>query len=272
MIESMPSLSTVIGEFLELASREYFTAKDFEKVLIKDQALVARLLKVANSSFFGSSKSINAVHEAVVLIGLDNMKNIVYSVSSSGLLTKRLKNYQYADQGFWLHSMAVAVTCRILVEGNPNSPINSEEAFVAGLLHDIGKLILDNFLDAESGPRDVSISEEKEALGVSHCKLAEVILKKWRIPQSIQSAVRHHHEPDVQSAEQHGAVLVNLADRLCNGWNIGVNSLMDLGAEIDKAEFDAELQALDFKSDQFNETLYLLRKKLATLDKFYEEA
>jgi len=270
MIENLPSLSTVVGEFLELASKEYFTAKDFEKVLIKDQALVARLLKVANSSFFGSSKEINSVSDAVVLIGMDNMKNIVYAVSSSGLLTKKLKNYSYSDTGFWLHSMAVAITSRVLMESVHNSPVNAEAVFVAGLVHDIGKLIMDNFLDAEQGPRKVTLAEERQTLGVDHCKLAEVSLRRWKIPEAIQKAVRHHHDPDPHDEEQFGALVVNMADRLCNTWNIGTQSLMDLGAEVDESDYEDALHVLSFPSGTFQPLLFELRQKLSTLDEYYE--
>jgi putative nucleotidyltransferase with HDIG domain len=268
-IESIPSLSTVVGEFLQLASRDYFTAMDFEKILVKDQALVARLLKVANSSFFGSSREIKTVHEAVVLIGMDNMKNIVYAVSSSGLLRHQMKSYRYPDKGFWLHSMAVGMMARALMEGAKDRCLGGEEAFVAGLLHDIGKLILDEFLDAEQGPREVALSEEQESAGFDHAELGLHILERWKIPGTIQEAVRHHHAPKQDDSYLPGACLLSIADQLCNHWGVGTRSLMDLGAEVEVEPFSEMLAALSFPEDKFLPLLWEMRQKLAVIENYY---
>ncbi|MBM4118448.1 HDOD domain-containing protein [bacterium] len=270
--ESLPSLSTVVGEFLELSAKEYFTALDFEKVLIKDQALVARLLKVANSSFFGSSRAIQTVHEAVVLIGMDNLKNIVYAVSSSGLLKRKLKSYRYPEAGFWLHSMVFGMTCRALMEGLRSGPLGSEEAFVAGLVHDIGKLIIDDYLEPGAGQAGVyTLDEEREAAGFDHAELGEKILERWRIPENIREALRYHHEPFAGGEFHGGAAVVNLADRTCNSWSVGTRPLMDLGREVDEDEYGDILTALQFPAGTFLPLLWELRQKLAVVGNYYAE-
>jgi HD-like signal output (HDOD) protein len=189
-IEELPSLSTVVSEFLELAGREFFTAKDFEAVISKDQALVARLLKVANSGLYGKSRGIHSIPEAVVLVGLDTMKKLVFSVSTEVLTRLRLKNYDYEpSRGYWMHATAVGLAARALIEVLPCKPLHAEEAFVAGLLHDIGKLIVDDFLDPAAGKRDVTLAEEIAAVGFDHAELAEYILRSWRLPESIVVAI-----------------------------------------------------------------------------------
>jgi HD-like signal output (HDOD) protein len=270
--ESLPSLSTVVGEFLQLSAKEYFTALDFEKVLIKDQALVARLLKVANSSFFGSSRPIQTVHEAVVLIGMDNLKNIVYAVSSSGLLKRKLKSYRYPEAGFWLHSMAVGMTCRALMEGLRGGPLGSEEAFVAGLMHDIGKLIIDDYLEPTAGVNGTfSLDEEREAAGFDHAELGEKILERWRIPGHIREALRYHHDPFAGGEFHGGAAVVNLADRICNAWCVGTRPLMDLGREINEDDYAEILAALSYPAGSFLPLLWELRQKLAVVGSYYAE-
>ena len=270
-IESIPSFSTVVGEFLELSARDYFTALDFEKVLIKDQALVARLLKVANSSFFGSSRPIQTVHEAVVLIGMDNLKNIVYAVSSSGLLRREMKNYRYPDAGFWLHSMAVGMTCRALMEGLKNGPLGSEEAFVAGLVHDIGKLIIDEYLDPADGSGTYTLEQEEEFAGFSHPELGEKILERWKIPENIRESLRYHHDPFADGEFHAGSAVVHLADRVCNLWSVGTEPVMDLGQEIDEEEFSEILEQLQFPPGTFLPLLWELRQKLAVIENYYVE-
>ncbi len=268
-IESLPSLSTVVGEFLQLSRREYFTAMDFEKILVKDQALVARLLKVANSSFFGCPRPIETVHEAIVLIGMDNMKNIVYAVSSSGLLRKQMKCYMYPDKGYWLHSMAVALSAREIADAAKSDVVGPEEAFVAGLMHDIGKLILDEFLDHEPGPRIVSLAEEKEATGFNHIELGSKIMERWNISDSIHSALRYHHDFMVEGEPHHGGAIISIADRLCNTWCVGTNRMMNLGADVEYEDHAQALDALSIKEDKFKAIQMKLRKKLVSIEDFY---
>jgi putative nucleotidyltransferase with HDIG domain len=268
-IESLPSLATVVGEFLQLSKQKYFTATDFENILIKDQALVARLLKVANSSFFGCPRPIETVHEAIVLMGMDNMKNIVYAVSSSGLLRKNMKCYNYPDKGYWLHSTAVAIAAGAIVDQVGCKDLGGEEGFVAGLLHDIGKLILDDFMDPEPGLRAIDLTEERETSGFDHVELGVKILERWKISEGVTEALRFHHDFKADGQPHVGGAIVQVADRLCNAWNIGTGPVMDLGADIDLAEYEEALAVLGFSEENFNVLLRGLRKKLENIEDFY---
>ena len=270
-IDKLPSLSVVVTEFLELAKQEYFTAKDFEKVLSKDQALVARLLKIANSGMYSGNRTVDTIPEAIVLIGMDNMKKMVYSVSSSGLLCQEMKCYRYPDKGFWLHSMACGVLCRALAEASKNGSLKSEEAFVAGLIHDVGKLIIDGFLDKSKGLREVTREEEVEACGLDHTELAAHIMKVWNIPEPIQEAVRLHHEPQQGDTWHTGAAIVHYADAICHTWGIGKQALMDLGEDIDLARHQDLMTAIDLSEEQMPQILMDVRQNLVKIEDLYDE-
>ncbi len=269
-IESLPSLSSVVHEFLELSRREFFTAKDFERVLIKDQALVARLLKVANSALFGRSRRIHTIPEAVVLIGLENLKNIVYAVSSGGLMRRQMKCYDYPAKGFWVHGVGVGMTARALSEVSRKGTLHSEEAYVAGLLHDVAKLIIDDFLEPGSGPRIVTMEEERQACGMDHTELGEHILRRWNIPEGIVDAVRYHHEPLQDGQWQPGGAVVELADSICTTWGIGKHELMSLGEEIDSEPHSEAMDALGLAKVALPPILLRIRQKLAELEGYYE--
>jgi HD-like signal output (HDOD) protein len=257
--ENLPSLSSVVHEFLELSRREFFTGKDFERVIIKDQALVARLLKIANSGMFGAPREIRTIPEAVVLVGLENMKNMVYAVSASGLMRREMKCYSYPDAGFWMHSIGVGITCRAICEPSRKPPLAAEEAFVAGLLHDVAKLILDDFLDPAPGQRVVTLEEEREICGLDHTELAEHILKSWHIPQC-------------QDDSWHpGAALVHLADFICNTWGVGSQELMSLGEEIRPQDHQAILETLGLTDGILPQILLRVRQKMAELANYYED-
>ncbi len=270
MIEDLPSLSDVVREFLSVASRDYFTAADFDEVIQKDSALTARLLKVANSSFYAGTRSIKTIREAVVLIGMDNMKNMVYAVSSSGLLSSTFKSYQFPDRGFWMHSMGVGIACRALSREAKTKVLGPEEAFVAGLLHDVGKLILDKLLVNEEGVREIGLEEETEAAGLNHADLARHIFRRWKIPEVLIEAVRFHHDPFIGGRPKAGAVLIHLANSVLKEWGLGTKNVPDLSIEIEAADHLQEIRALMLPRDKFTSVLWELRQDLADIDKLYQ--
>ena len=268
--EDLPSLSTVVAEFLELARRDFYTAKDFEAVICKDQALVARLLRVANSGLYGKSRGIHSIPEAVVLVGLDNMKKLVFTVSTEGLTRLRLKNYDYEpSRGYWMHSTAVGLAARALIEVLPVKPLHGEEAFVAGLLHDVGKLIIDDFLDPCDGKRDVALAEEIEVAGLDHAGLAEYILRSWRLPENIVTAIRDHHEPATKPEICAGAVLMQLAQALVQTWRVGHGEPIDLSLDFDPTPHGFLLDRVGLPSGKIPQVVWDIRQSLSGIERLY---
>jgi HD-like signal output (HDOD) protein len=254
-----------------MARQELFTARDFEKILTKDQALVARLLKIANSGMFSGSRSVKSIPEALVLIGMDNMKKIVYAVSSDGLLRQELKCYHYPEKGFWMHSMGCGTLGRAVAESAEDCELNGDEAFVAGLIHDVGKLIIDDFLDKSQGSREITLAEEVAACGLDHAELAAHIMEIWKIPAPIQEAVLHHHAPQAEAGWHKGAVVVHLADAIANTWRIGKQSLMSLGEDIDLAPLAPAMAAIGLGEPKVPQMLMDVRQNLARLQDLYED-
>lgn len=270
-IESLPSLSVVVTEFLALARRDFFTAKDFEKVISKDQALVARLLKVANSGLYGRSRTITSIPEAVVLIGVDHLKKIVYAVSSEGLTKRRLENYDYhPEEGFWLHSMGVGYATKVLVEASPRCPLHGEEGFVAGLLHDVGKLVIDGFLD-HKGPRRISREEETTAVGLDHGELAEYILKQWNLPASTTASVRYHHDFRNGGPMAAGAAALSLAEAVCGVWELGRTDSMDLSRDVPADSFREWMEFLALDPSKWDQALWDIRQALVRVEDIFDE-
>lgn len=269
--ESLPSLSIVVTEFLALARRDFFTAKDFEIVISKDQALVARLLKVANSGLYGRARSITTIPEAVVLIGVDNLKKIVYAVSSEGLIRRCLENYNYhPDQGFWLHAMGVGYATKVLVEASEKCPLHGEEGFVAGLLHDVGKLVIDEFLPT-GRPRAISRQDERDAVGLDHAELAEYILKLWNLPSSTSTTVRYHHDYLNGGDMAGGAAALALAEGVCSTWELGVNIPMDISQEVPVDRFSELMDFLAIDPAKWDQVIWDIRQSLIGLDDIFDE-
>jgi HD-like signal output (HDOD) protein len=268
-LESLPSLNSVVIEFLDLSRREYFTAKDFEAVISKDQALVARVLKQANSGLYGRSRTINSIPEAVVLIGLDSLKKIVFSVSTEGLTRRHLENYAYhRNQGFWLHSLGVAQASRVLGEVAPRCSLRNEEVYVAGLLHDVGKLIINDFLPPGNGKR-VSRRKEIEAVGLDHSELAEHILRQWNLPESITTSVRYHHNYQQAGEWVPGAAVLTLAEGICGHWGLGRKENIDLSEDVPVEKFLLALEDLGLSTEKWDQVIWDIRQNLVGLGRTF---
>jgi HD-like signal output (HDOD) protein len=268
-IERLPSLNSVVVEFLTLAGAEFFTAKDFEAILSKDQALVGRLLKIANCGLYGRTRTVASIPEAVVLIGLENLKKIVYTVSTEGLTRNGLRHYDYHEgQGFWHHAMGVASASRIITDASPACRLHGEEGFVAGLLHDVGKLVIDDFLDMEPGRR-VTRVEEKEAIGMDHAELAEYILIQWNLPENITSTVRYHHEYEVAGEWSSAAAALSLAQGICGHWGIGREVPVDLSKEIPVSPYLDVLEVLRINLDNWEQMVWDVRQHLVKMEEIF---
>ena len=270
-MESLPSLNSVVLEFLELSQREYFTAKDFETVISKDQALAARVLKLANSGMYGRSRSINSIPEAVVLVGLENLKKLVFAVSTEGLTRRSLENYCYHEnQGFWKHSLGVAQTGRVLAEVSPACQLRSEEAYLGGLLHDVGQLIIDEFLPPMDGKR-VGRQDETSAVGLDHTELGEYILRQWNLPESITACVRYHHDYKQAGEWTHGAAVVSLAEKICGHWGLGRKPAVDLSEEVPWEKFQETGNFIGLPEEKWDQVIWDIRQNLVSLDGIFQE-
>ncbi len=271
-IEHLPSLNSVVVEFLTLAGAEFFTAKDFEAILSKDQALVGRLMKIANCGLYGRTRTVASIPEAVVLIGLENLKKIVYTVSAEGLTRNAMVHYDYHEnQGFWHHAMGVASASRIVADASPSCRLHGEEGFVAGLLHDVGKLIIDDFLDTPEGSR-VSREDEREAVGIDHAELSAYVLTQWNLPETITATVRHHHDFEAGGEWASGAAALTLAQGICSHWGIGHNPIVDLSEDIPCAPYLEVLDTLRISTSSWDQIIWDVRQNLVRMGELFSES
>jgi len=264
-IKRLPQLSHLVNDFLTLSRKQYLTAREFEEVISRDRDLHAWLIRQANSGFFNPARPILTIADASVIIGLDALQRMVHAVCSRDLLRYRMRCYHLPGNGFWLHSLAVAACCRSLAGAGDRCPLNAEEAFVAGLLHDVGKRVLDGLLPRRGGQRPIDRAQELAACGVDHAVLSARIIDQWGLPAGIGEAVRRHHA-SAEAALQPGGALVQLADAICTDWGVGIWTYPKLDLEIDPARYRRQLSALGFVNTVLVDQLDTLRPLLANLD------
>lgn len=225
-LEGLPTLPSVAGHLVSLTRSPRTSATEVGDLISQDQALTARVLKLVNSAFYGFPKAITTVNHAVVILGFSRVKNIVLAASAFGLSrgggASRLDLPRH-----WEHSLGAAVaarvTARTLHQGDP------EDAFVCGLLHDIGKLVLAQLLPKEfdacvaraAADGSLLYDAEKEVLGLAHPEVGRWLAERWKLPANIQAAIRYHHTPGATRKDREMVAAVHVGDILARALLVG---------------------------------------------------
>jgi HD-like signal output (HDOD) protein len=262
--KNLPTIPVVLARILQLVDADKANGKELIAVIEHDQALTAKILRLANSAFFGQSRRVAAIPRAVVLLGFTTVRNLalgvkVWDVLGAGIARSRVDE-------LWAHAVAVGLATRSLATrlriGDP------EEGFTAGLLHDVGRLVLamrfrDEYWRIVGGAGEVQPIHELEAatFGVDHAEVAGWMLEAWSLPPMIVDAVRLHHAPATADGI---AGLLAVTDRLV-AWT-------DLGNGTTRPEADALLATTEgqgISPDVWREVVVRLREggELATLNR-----
>jgi HD-like signal output (HDOD) protein len=226
----LPPMPHIAAQVLEKLSDEDSTPKQIHQLLIKDQALAARVLKVANSPYYGASRSISTLRDAVLFMGFDSVKSLIMTAVLKGLFS----NVGLAEKLLWEHAVGCGLAARKI--GDEVSFQPSEEAYVAGLMHDVGKAVL--FLRAPAAMREIMeevynegayfFDVEQRRLGFTHADVGGVIAYKWRFSNDIEEAIANHHQPDQAKSATNLTQIVNLANSFCYKLSVGPTRKPDL--------------------------------------------
>ncbi len=229
-IENLATLPNIAAEILEMLRNSGASMKEISRVIERDPSVTAKIIRVSNSPLWGFTGRIDNVRRALVLLGLKQVTNIVIAVSLYSTFSRLKPNPHFDREKFWLHS---AGTSQIARRFSKKLGINFHgEDFVAALIHDIGKMVLDQFFAdkyrdilsyaQESGKRIIDV--EQEILGCTHADIGGWLLKYWNFPQSIYTSVLNHHHPERSQSHQELVAVIHLSDILCELWGIGFDS------------------------------------------------
>lgn len=237
----LPSLPAVYNEVIRELNDASGSAEKVAEILSKDLSLTARLLQTVNSAFYGQSRRITHVGEAVVVLGTEAVRGMVLGLQTYQHFEK-MKPFPFAIDRLWAHSMAVAERARRIALLQTRQPELADEAFTAGLMHDIGVLVLAASLPKEyrelwqklEARKQPLWQVEKEILGASHADVGAYLLARWGLPITLVEAVAYHHEPSRGWQEGFGVLTaVHAADGVLGAENPGCETVVppDLDSE-----------------------------------------
>lgn len=201
-IQDMPPLSVSVSRILELSKTPKVDAKMLNDVISVDPVLTGKVLKLVNSAYYSMPNHVTSLVRAIVILGINTIKNLIISTSVISAVNQRQnENSALNMTSFWRHSVGVGVLAKFLALKQNIDPKFVEEYFVAGLLHDLGKLPLD-FVIADGYKDIIALSRKKKLplyrlesryLGINHSELGERIVDLWKLPVSLHETIIFHH-------------------------------------------------------------------------------
>jgi putative nucleotidyltransferase with HDIG domain len=230
----LPAMPQVASKVLEVSSDPNTSAQQLQQIISDDQAMTARILKIANSAMYSCSRKVKTLTEAIVMLGFNSIRSLVVTSAARNLYNTKNATTGLKERLLWEHSIGVAFACRLLVQ--ERMPALAEEAFLAGLMHDIGKLVL-NLRTPEQFDEIVQLVynenrsfhlTEKEILGFDHAEVGSRLVNKWNLSPVLEDAILNHHNPEAISVENPLLSFLDLGNRVCHKLGIGFVDEPDL--------------------------------------------
>jgi putative nucleotidyltransferase with HDIG domain len=229
-IARMPSLSTTVIKVLETCNDPKSSANDLKRVISLDPVLTGRVLRLINSAYYSIGRPISSLTRAIIMLGINTVKNLALSFAILDNLKGKSSVRSFSMDEFWTHSLCVGIIAKSLATLKSVPPGDREEFFVAGLLHDLGKLPLqkqfsdeyDQVWEDARREQNTLFRSEINFFGFDHCEVGCMIAEKWRLGLSLVESLSHHHHPDQSSETTREFVsIVSLSNQLANDLNIG---------------------------------------------------
>jgi putative nucleotidyltransferase with HDIG domain len=234
IIQSVTSLRPMpanISRILREIENPNITIEVLVGLISLDQALAALVLQMSNAASLGYSRTCSTIYEAIMHIGLNRLKSILLTSSATGMMNRSLSGYRLGAGELWHHSLVTGVASEWLAQALRYP--NPEEAYVSGLLHDIGKLLLDQFVLSNYKTIVESVQQykmslwqvEEKLIGIDHANVGGLIAERWNFPVVLVDAIRFHHTPSFARANQQLPAIVNLANSFAEDYSLASTEL-----------------------------------------------
>lgn len=222
-VQDLPTLPVIVMEILNSIDKEDVDISLLAKKVSYDQALTAKTLRFANSSFYGTPSKVTTIHQAISILGMQSVRNLITVAAMTGCFPQgECKGFDF--KAFWRHSIATALCAELLAR---HLRINQEFAFTAGLLHDIGRLVLvtrfpklyESALKHRATHDAYLLDSERAVLGIDHVVAGHALAQHWNFSVPLQSAIAQHHDPQ-DCGSRSLAAIVHVADAITHALDL----------------------------------------------------
>jgi len=219
-VQDLPALPTIVARILKETESPDACAQTIERMIGSEQALASKVLRVVNSAYYGLSGQVTSLQQAIVILGMQQVRNLVLSVSAISSIKPRTPRQHETMKQFWLHSFGTAAATQIIAKRKNFRVHDMETAFVGGLLHDIGRLFLFcNFTQtydqvikyAEQKKLPVE-SAELKLLGLCHSEVGSQMATQWKLPANLVKMIAAHEGPFVEEDSDPMIYALTIAD------------------------------------------------------------
>ena len=226
-ITDLPTLPVVVAKITSQIANPATNAADIGRLIEQDQALTGKVLRLVNSAYYGFPKQIKSIQHAVVILGFNKVKTIIITASVFGAFRGRRPGGLDLRR-FWQHSLAVAIASKVVAE-RLGAGHAAEDAFIGGLLHDIGKVVMDQYQPNIYAPivkyaNDKGIllvDAEQEVMGLTHATIGQWMMEKWRLPPGIVRMVAEHHSPAAIQDRRELIASIHVGDIVTRALGVG---------------------------------------------------
>jgi len=223
----LPAMPQVASKVLELSSDPNTSAAQLQQIIADDQAMTARILKIANSAMYSCSRKVKTLTEAIVMLGFNSIRSLVVTSAARNLYNTQNSHTGLKERLLWEHSIGSAFACRLIAQ--VKVPALAEEAFLAGLMHDIGKLVLnlqvpevfDEIVQVVYNENQPFAATEQKYLGFDHAEVGSQLVNKWNLSPVLEEAILQHHDTTAFSSENPLLSILDLGNNLCHKLGIG---------------------------------------------------
>lgn len=265
LIESnleIPTIPVVASKALRAMQNENVTARDLANILQEDPGLTARILKVANSALYALPREIKSLSQAAMVMGFDGLKNLVISAACRGIY----KRYGDRERALWIHAIACATAAEEIAKA---AGVAQDEAFVAGLMHDVGRVVMNNgardkLAEADTIAENEGIESpeaEQRLFGFTHTDVGGLLVGRWNLSDSLEHAVFYHHDIELVDslAPQSKSLvdIVHLANRVCHA--VGAGCPVEEDVEL---EYEESAQSLGIDAGTLAEIVTAVRDRV----------
>ena len=219
----VPPLPDLVTRVLGLLGQQETEPVDLERLLQNDQVLVAKMLAMVNSPFYGLNRTVGTVKEAVMVLGFRGVRSLVLATSTAKFLQRDYSCYGHEPKGLWLHAVCVASGARRLARRCRMTADEAEQLFVCGLMHDIGKLLLVPYVQLDAGAvgERAVVELERATVGLDHTEAGALVTAKWNLSDEIQGVIRAHHHDGGEGVDARAVAVVRLADTVAHALGVG---------------------------------------------------